>query len=125
MKAKVREFILDSQVPNPHEISEALGCSPISDEVAEREEEESDKRLEHISHLIPLLYGYSALFAAAFINESQVFSEDVPEELALVVNKITESTKQVLEDAMAYFLVGAVSQMVDLNLLHLDEKRKK
>jgi hypothetical protein len=45
--------------------------------------------------------------------------------MSLVINKIAEATKKSLEDAMAYFLVGAVSQLVDLDLLHTDGKAKK
>jgi hypothetical protein len=42
------------------------GCVPLSDELFEKEADESDRRVEAISHLIPLLYG-SDLFAEAFI----------------------------------------------------------
>ena len=42
IKTHLREFILDSQIPDGDSISVELGCSPISDELLEREEEESD-----------------------------------------------------------------------------------
>ena len=126
VKAKVREFILDSQIPNPHEIAEVLGCVPISDDVAEREEEESDKRVEQVAFLIPLLYGYSTLFAESFIKDAHVTaSEEFTPEMAKMVAGITRATQHVLEDAMAHFLTGAVSQLVDLELLVVNTKEKK
>lgn len=123
IKAYLREFILDSQIPNAEELSRQLGCTPISDEVLEREEDESELRVERISHLIPLLYGYAALFSEAFVS-----SIEVPDELNTPENKkltssITRAVQTMFEDAMSHLLIGSVSQMVDLGLLE-SPKRK-
>jgi hypothetical protein len=125
LKSKIREFVLDSQISNAHEICDNLGCIPISDEVAEKEEEESDKRVDRINFLVPLLYGYATLFSEAFIDEASVTHDGIPEELSKVIASITDVTKHVLEDAMAHFLVGAVSQLVDLEFLQVNGKAKK
>lgn len=127
IKKKIREFILDSQVPNANEVALALGCVPISDEILEREEEESDLRVERIQFLIPLLYGYASMFSQAFIQEARnnaAEENEVPPEMAKVINRITEETQQVLEDAMSHFLIGAVSQLIDLEMLVINKRRK-
>lgn len=124
IKAHLREFILDSQIPNSESISRDLGCPPISDELYEREEDESELRVEQISHLIPLLYGYSSLFSEAFVA-----SIDVPEEMISSENKkstlaITRAVQAMFEDAMSHLLIGSVSQMVDLGLLELPKRKR-
>lgn len=127
IKKKIREFILDSQVPNANEVALALGCVPISDELLEREEEESDLRVERIQFLIPLLYGYATMFSQAFIQEARNNAEEAnetPAELAKVVDRITTETQQILEDAMSHFLIGAVSQLVDLEMVILNKRSK-
>jgi hypothetical protein len=120
VKAHLREFLMDSQIPNPDEISLILGCSPISDELMEKYEEESEVRVERVSYLIPLLYGYSALFAEAFVSTIEISAlEDVPAETKKLLETITSHTQKVLEESMSHLLVGSVSQMVDLGLLNL------
>ena len=121
MKGKLREFILDTQLEDPHTLSVAMGCAPISEEVAEREEEESDKRLEKISHLIPLLYAYSHVVAdgTSDIQRSSIkLSEELPEE-------VWNYNRQLVEQLSFAVLVGSVSQMVDMGLLKINTQRKK
>ena len=60
---RIRGLILDSQIQNAHELSLILGCAALSEEVQEREEEESDKRIAKISYLIPLLFAQAHLLA--------------------------------------------------------------
>lgn len=125
VKTHVREFILDSQIPDGDLISVDLGCPPISDEVLEREEQESDKRVERIGFLIPLLYGYAALFSEAFVQTlkpPKSITEDP--ELNKLVDKMTAETKKIFEESMAHLLVGSVSQMIDLGLLQLPKGKK-
>lgn len=124
IKAHLREFILDSQVPDGDEISVALGCSPVSEEVLEKEHEESDIRVEKISYLIPLLYGYAALFSEAFVASLIPPRSEMTPESAKMHDIIAEQTKTVLKEPMAALLVGAVSQMVDLGLLELPKGKK-
>lgn len=131
VKATIREFFLDSQIPNSHDISEDLGCPPISNDVAEREEEESDKRVEKIAHLVPLLHGYSTLFAEAFSsNFSKAMSGDNPEhELPPMMSAaLNKASRKLMEDVLVHLLIGSVSQMVDLEFLEIPRhpiKRKR
>jgi hypothetical protein len=125
VKTHVREFILDSQIPDGDLVSVDLGCSPISDEVLEREEQESDNRVERIAFLIPLLYGYAALFSEAFVHTlrpPKSITEDP--ELSKLFDKMTAETKKIFEESMAHLLVGSVSQMIDLGLLQLPKGKK-
>jgi hypothetical protein len=125
VKVHIREFILDSQIPDGDLISVDLGCPPISDELLEREEQESDTRVERISFLIPLLYGYAALFSEAFVHTLRPpisITEDP--DLSKLVDKMTVETKKIFEESMAHLLVGSVSQMIDLGLLELPKGKK-
>jgi hypothetical protein len=125
IKGHLREFILDSQIPDADEVSSRLGCPPISDEVLEREEDESEIRIERISFLIPLLYGYGKLF-------SEVFAESIagskPKKGSPVSDHpsamVTPVTMGTLEEIMSHLLIGSVSQMVDLGLLQLPKGKK-
>lgn len=118
IKAHLREFILDSQIPNGEDISRQLGCSPISDEILEKEEQESDLRVDAISHLIPLLYGYSALFSEAFVTTISHPEEFLKNpDMIKIMKDFNKMNQQMFEDAMAHLLIGSVSQMIDLGLL--------
>jgi hypothetical protein len=59
----MRQAIYDSMLEPSEGIAEALGLSPVSDEVALMEEQESQKRLENISVLIPFIESHSDMSA--------------------------------------------------------------
>jgi hypothetical protein len=61
--SRLRGFILDSKINHGHELSVILGCPPISDELQEKEEYESDKRIERVAHLTPLFYAQAHALA--------------------------------------------------------------
>ena len=120
IKAHLREFILDSQISNAEQITKELGCPPISDELLEREEEESDRRVERISFLLPLLYGYSTLFSEAFVSTmAPEHGADTELGTKLAMEALTKAVQHAFEDAMSHLLIGSVSQMVDLGLLEV------
>jgi len=71
----MRQAIYDSMLEPAEGIADALGLPPISDEVSEMEEMESQKRLERFSRLIPFIDSHSdmasRIVAAAYlIDES-------------------------------------------------------
>jgi hypothetical protein len=121
MSSRTRGFILDSQIQNAHEISIMLGCSNISDELAEREEEESDKRVERLSYLIPLIYAYSKTLAEGTTTFQK---ENAPEELKDISSEIWIQSKKMMEEFAFSVLVGAVSQMIDMELLTIPKDKR-
>jgi hypothetical protein len=125
IKSHLREFILDTQLPEPEELAEHFGIPPISDELMEREEQESGKRLDHIGYLTPLVYGYASIYVEAFI--AQAFSDKIlnPENESPKASKlINQRMKSTLEDAMTNLLMGAFAQVVDLGLLNKPKGNK-
>lgn len=120
--ARLREFILDSQIQNGHELSVILGCPKISDEIAEREEEESERRVSKISHLIPLLYAQAHALAEGAIEFQR---SNVTEELKNMPNEIWWESRKMMEQISLSVLVGSISQLVELGLVELPKKRKK
>lgn len=121
LSQRLRGLILDSQLPGAYEISYELGASAISDEVAEREEQESDRRLDEISYLLPLLYSFSkTLVEGAITIQKQTLSgaEKIPQE-------VWEQNQRTMESVTLATLMGSVSQLVDMGLLLVPKKVKK
>lgn len=118
---RLRAFVLDTQLPDAHEIAVILGCSVISDEVAEREEEESDKRLERIAHMIPLIYAHAHTISEGTIALQRQTLEDADK----VPDEIWEATRQMVEKVSLATTLATVSQIVDMGFVKLPKKRKK
>lgn len=122
VQSRLRGFILDSQMSNPHELAVVLGCSPISDEVAIMEEEESERRVAEISILTPLLYSYAhSLSEASVEHQKSAFSaqsDKIPAE-------VWDTTRRLIEQISISILMGATSQMVDMGLLKLPRKLRR
>jgi hypothetical protein len=114
MSSRTRGFILDSQIQHAHEISEILGCSAISDEVAEHEEYESDKRVEKIAFLVPLLYAYAHSLSE---GATEYQKANMPEEMADLSPELWKESRKMLEEFSFSILVGAVSQLIDMGLI--------
>lgn len=122
ISARMREFILDSQIQNAHELSVILGCPHISEEVMEREEEESDKRVDKISHLVPLLYAQAHALAEGTIEYQR---SNLSDEMKGLPDELWWESKKTMEQLALAVLVGSVSQLVELGLIEIPKKRKK
>jgi hypothetical protein len=120
--ARLREFILDSQIQNGHELSVILGCPKISDEIAEREEEESEIRVAKISHLIPLLYAQAHALAEGAIEFQR---SNVAEELKNMPDEIWWESRKMMEQVSMSAIMGAISQMIDMGMLDVPKKKRK
>jgi hypothetical protein len=117
----LRGFILDSQINDAHELAIVLGCSPISDEVALREEEESERRVAEISILTPLLYAFAHSLAEASVEHQKTNlndSDKVPDEIWM-------TSRRLIEQVAISVLLGATSQLVDMQLLEVPKKLRR
>lgn len=121
MSGRIRGFVLDSQINDAHELSVLLGCSIISDELQEKEEKESDKRVEKISYLIPLLYSYSHLLAEGSVEFQRL---NVVDELKGIPEEIWLESKKTMEQVSISSLLGAISQIIDMGLLEIPKEHR-
>lgn len=118
---RIRGFLLDSQIQNAHELAVLAGCTPISDDVADREDEESDKRVEEIAHLIPILYAYSHTMAEAATEYQRANMK----EAAKLPDEVWNFSRKLTEQISMSALLGAVSQLVDMGVLQTTTKKRR
>jgi hypothetical protein len=121
MSTRTRGFILDSQIQNAHEISIMLGCSSISNEVAEMEEQQSEKRVEKLSYLVPLLYAYAKTLAD---GTTAYQKENLPEELQDISSEVWVQSRKMMEEFAFSVLIGAFSQIIDMDLLDIPKDKR-
>jgi hypothetical protein len=121
MSSRIRGFILDSQINDAHELSVILGCSVLSDEVQHKEEKESDKRVEKIAYLIPLLYSHSHLIAEGAVEFQR---QNTVEELKGLPDEIWLESKNMMEQISISALMGSISQLIDMGLLEIPKEHK-
>lgn len=119
---RLRGFIMDSQIQNGHELSIILGCSPISDELQGMEEDESDKRIDRIAHLVPLLYAQAHALAEGSIEYQKTHTPEILKDLP---NEMWWESRKLLEQLAMSALLGSISQLVDMKLLKIPKKGKK
>jgi hypothetical protein len=121
ISGRLRGFILDSQMNDAHEMSVILGCSAISDEVQEREEEESDKRIEKIAYLLPIMYAHSHALAEGAVELQR---SNTSEELKSLPDELWWESRKMMEQVALSALVGSVSQLIDMGLLQVPKEHR-
>jgi hypothetical protein len=121
ISTRLRGFLLDAQLPQAHEMALHLGCSPISDDVALMEEEESDKRLEYVSVLTPLLFALSHSLAEATVEVNKGKMEDAEN----LPDEVWTHSRRLLEQVSLAVLIGGISQLVDMGFLDLNKRFRK
>lgn len=121
VSARLRGFVLDSQIQDGHELSVILGCSAMSDELQQREEEESDKRVAKIEHLVPLLYAYAHSLAEGAI---ELQKQSIPEELKGLPEEIWWESRKMMEQVSLSALLGSISQLVDMGLVAIPKRKR-
>ena len=113
----MRQAIYDSMLEPAEGIAEALGLPPISDEVSEMEERESQKRLERFASLIPFIDSHSDLAsritAAAYLLDDDDQDLDVLKLGADVEEKLVDLFKLVAISSS----VSCISTLFNLGLL--------
>lgn len=121
ISSRLRGFLLDSQIQHAHEISLILGCATTSEEVAEKEEEESEKRTDRISYLIPVLYAQASALAQGSIEFQR---SHLPEEFKALPDEMWWDSRKLLEQISVAALMGSISQLVDMGLLEIPRRLK-
>jgi hypothetical protein len=119
INTRLRGFLLDSQINNAHEISLILGCAAQSEELAEKEEEETDKRLDRIAHLVPLLYAQAQALSNGAVEYQKA---NLPAGAGKIPDPIWWESRKLLEQVSVAALLGAVSQLVDMGLLEIPKR---
>lgn len=119
INSRLRGFLLDSQINHAHEISLILGCGSISEEVAEKEEEESEKRIENISHLMPLVHVYSVALSSGAVEFQR---SNLPSELKNLPDEVWWDSRKLMEEVSAAAILGTLAQLIDLGLLQLPKR---
>jgi len=120
--SRLRGFLIDSQIQNAHELAVILGCSPLSEELKEMEEDESDKRVDRISHLVPLLFAQAHALAESSIEYQK---SNINKEIEGLTSETWWESRKILEQVAMSALLGSVSQLVDMGLLKLPKGKKK
>lgn len=119
INSRIRGFLYDSQMDNAYDISLILGCGPISTEVAEKEEEESEKRMDAISYLMPLLYAQAQALAQGSIEHQR---SNMPESLSSLPDELWWDSRKLLEQISSAAMMGAIAQLVDMGLLEVPKR---
>ena len=114
----IRQVIYDTMLMPAEEIAYAMGLPPISDDVAEMEERESQKRLEKFSSLIPFIDSHAdiaaKIAASAYMIEDE--EEDYGELEKLGVEDVEQLTKLFRLVALSSS-VSCVSTLFNLGLI--------
>lgn len=113
-----RRALFDAAV-NAKELAEGVGLPPISDEQAVAERAASNQRLFVVGRLTPALEDHSDFMAAVFIR--------IQKEAAKVQGvEVPDDSWTSAYDSMRHMLnvttVSAISLMVDLGALHVDQQ---
>lgn len=119
IQSRIRGFVYDSQVPDPQALASYLGCSAISDDVEEREEQESERRVKRIAALMPMLYAYAHSMAEATIAHQLDMSEEK------IPSAAWKATQKVFTQIALNTMVGALAQLVDLDFLRVPKVKRK
>lgn len=119
---RVRGMFLDAQLEEAFALSVLAGASYVSDEIAEREQQDSDKRVERIAHLIPLIHVQTYQISKA---TTELFKTKLGEE----ANEAPEGYWDMYFDRSQQItlacVIGSVAQMVDVGLLSLGPVKPK
>jgi hypothetical protein len=114
----IRQVIYDTMLMPAEEIASVMGLPPISDDVAEMEEIESQKRLEKFASLIPFIDSHSdiaaKIAASAYMIEDE--EEDYGELEKLGIEDLEQLTKLFRLVALSSS-ISCVSTLFNLGLI--------
>jgi len=109
----IRKIIYDSGCSDPEAVAVALGLSPVSEEVAEMEEQASFDRVARIAALLPILEAHAHIAAqvAAASYTTDLEGVELPEEVLGALVTIFKFVS--FASAMT-----CLSSLVDMNILN-------
>lgn len=119
INTRLRGFLLDSQINDAYDISIILGCGHISTEVAEKEEEESEKRVERISHLVPLIYAHSQALSQGSVEYQRA---NLPDSFPNLPDEVWWDSRKLMEQVSTAAMLGSIAQLVDMGLLEIPKR---
>lgn len=125
INSRVRGFILDSQINNAHEIALILGASASSFEVMEKEEEESEKRVERISYLTPLIFAYSHALSEGAVEFQKTNLKNEMEEPPTIPDEVWLESRKLMEQVAISAMLGGISQLIDMGLLEVPKVKRR
>jgi hypothetical protein len=120
ISTRIRGFLLDTQTQNAYAYSLIMGCSPLSVELREHEEDESEKRIEKIAYLNQFLFAYAKTLSEATVE----FHRKAAPEVEVIPDAAWKYTRKLLDQVTLSVLVGAISQLVDMGLLQIPRNKQ-
>lgn len=118
--SSTRNFILDSNLEDPQDLFEILGLPPISDEVLEMEQRESEERIGRVAVLSPALEAYAMTMATAITtNLAKVTATANNGEIDADTATRWVLFSRTLEGSIYAALLGSMSQMVEHELVEI------
>lgn len=113
-------YCYDLGIDNPNEVAKLVGLAPVSKEVAEREREESDKRVDR---LIPMLSFLQIMAELNGLVSASMQTSFLKEDLSLPEEQIERLSKH-LQDTFAVVslsaLISAFSAALEVGLVAPD-----
>jgi hypothetical protein len=112
----IRQVIYDTMLMPTEDIANAMGLPPISDEVADMEEQASEKRLQRFSKLLPLIDSHadiaSKIAVAAYMLEDGEVEEKLVED--------AETLQRLFRLVALSSTLSCVSTLFNLELIELN-----
>ena len=119
----IRQVIYDSMLEPSEGIAEAMGLPPISDEVAEMEIEDSQKRLERFSKLLPFIDSHSEM--ASRICASAYAIEDEENSLSSLGDIDMDGITSLFKVVAISSTISCISTLFNLGLLESKMESKE
>jgi hypothetical protein len=119
---RIRGMFLDSQLEDAQALSVLVGASYVSPEVAEKEQRDSDARVQRIAHLLPLIAAQTYQIAEA---TTELFKTRMGEEGETAPEGYWEFYHDRSHAMTLAAVMGSIAQMVDLGLLSLGPVKPK
>jgi hypothetical protein len=110
----IREFLYDSQFKEADALAVILGAPVISEELMDKEFEQSDLRIDKISHLIPLVHTYAHLMSDGMVKLERGEADREGDEFT---DEFWEMMRVLLEQISMSLTIGVVSQLNQLELI--------